>query len=81
MDRQEKDVRGDPSRYLVGASLTLADVTAASLLAPLVAPEGSPYWGTGGSPVMQERRSALRSRVAGKWVTERYAKDRHARAS
>jgi len=77
IERLEQLIDGDPDRYLVGSSLTLADVTAASLLAPLVAPPGSPWSGTYDVPaVLVPRREALRARPAGRWVTARYAKDR-----
>ena len=39
----ERELQNDPSRYLVGSSLTLADITAASLLSPIARVEGSPY--------------------------------------
>ncbi|MGZ3458099.1 MAG: glutathione S-transferase family protein, partial [Archangium sp.] len=43
LDRLEREIQGDPSRYLVGSSLSIADIAAASLYGPLVAAEGSPY--------------------------------------
>jgi len=80
--RIEELIDGDPSRYLVGNRLTLADVTAASLLAPLVAPPTSPWGGEYALPsVVPARRAALRGRPAGQWVMARYAGDRPARAN
>jgi glutathione S-transferase len=75
----EEAVDGDPGRYLVGDALTLADVTAASLLGPLVGPPGSP-WAELDRPIpgFDARREEMRQRVAGKWVIERYARDRPA---
>ncbi|HEX3594538.1 MAG TPA: glutathione S-transferase [Polyangiaceae bacterium] len=77
VDRLEQLIDGDPARYLVGNGLTLADVTAASLLAPLVAPPGSPWAGEYSVPsVLPALREALRRRPAGKWIFARYAADR-----
>jgi glutathione S-transferase len=76
--RLEDETGGDPSRYLVGSSLTLADITAASTLAAIVSPPGSPYESEPGSisRSVTEMRRALRERPAGRWVIERYKKDR-----
>ncbi|WNG34061.1 glutathione S-transferase domain-containing protein [Archangium violaceum] len=43
LDRLDREIRGDPSRYLVGESLSIADIAAASLFGPLVGAENSPY--------------------------------------
>lgn len=75
-ERLEQLTDGDPARYLVGNGLTLADVTAASLFAPLVGPPGS-HWADMVEPAaLIARREALRARPAGQWVLTRYAKDR-----
>jgi glutathione S-transferase len=75
----EQLIDGDPNRYLVGDCLTLADVTAAALLAPLVAPPATPWADFPAEPqVFQPRRAALRARPAGRWVLARYARDRPA---
>lgn len=77
VDRLEAELHDEPSRYLVGNQLTVADVTAASLLGPLVAPPGSPWADTEDAPpAVISRRETLRARVAGRWVLERYAHDR-----
>ncbi|HEX4335629.1 MAG TPA: glutathione S-transferase [Polyangiaceae bacterium] len=77
VERLEQQIDGNPDRYLVGDRLTLADLTAASLLGPLVAPPGSPWAGEYALPApIPPRREALRARPAGKWVAARYAKDR-----
>jgi glutathione S-transferase len=77
-DRLEHETGGDPSRYLVGGALTLADITAASLFAPLVAPPESPYARTPSDlpPSVEAMGRALRDRPAGRWVMERYRLDR-----
>jgi len=77
IERLENTLEQDPNRYLVGHVLTLADVTAAALLAPVVGPPGSPWSDVDLLPepvvAMRER---LRNRVAGQWVLQRYARDR-----
>lgn len=77
VDKLEQLIDGDPERHLVGNGLTLADVTAASLLGPLVAPPSSPW--PIDQPVPESfaaRREALRGRPAGKWLLNRYTRDR-----
>ncbi|MCK0154952.1 glutathione S-transferase family protein [Alcanivorax sp. S6407] len=65
--------------YLVGDQLTLADVAAASLLAPLLSPAGTP-WDiideNSHPPALQVQLQKLRERPAGQWVMARYAGDR-----
>ncbi|HEX7671563.1 MAG TPA: glutathione S-transferase family protein [Polyangiaceae bacterium] len=76
-DRLEELVGGDPRRHLVGEAFTLADLTAASLLGPLVGPPQSPWADLPDAPpAVVARREEMRSRVAGQWVMERYARDR-----
>jgi glutathione S-transferase len=79
-DRIEQLIDGDPSRHLLGGGLTLADVRAASLLAPIVGPPASPWTGVDGPPLLPVRREALRARPAGQWVLARYAQDRPAKS-
>lgn len=65
--------------YLVADRLTLADITAASLLAPLVTPPGTP-WDVFDestlSPALQKKLNDMRERPAGQWVLARYRSDR-----
>jgi len=75
-DRLEQLTDRDPERYLVGDSLTLADVTAASLLGPLVGPPGSPWDLPLDVPELVELRGAIRARPCGNWILARYARDR-----
>lgn len=77
--RIEQLTDGDPNRHLVGDGLTLADITAASLLAPLVGPPDSPWTGVAGPAVLPVRREVLRARPVGQWVLARYANDRPAK--
>jgi glutathione S-transferase len=68
----ERETGGDPARYLVGDSLTLADVTAASLLCGLVAPEGSPYAGMDFPEEARALGEEVAKRPAGAWIAARY---------
>jgi glutathione S-transferase len=80
LDRVERETGGDPARYLVGDALSIADITAASLLGPLLAPPGSPWArtaGPGAPAPIRELRTALASRPAWAWAHARYARDRH----
>jgi glutathione S-transferase len=79
LDRLEREIQGDPSRFLVGSSLSIADITAASLYGPLLAVEGSPYAARPGEVVpkaIAELRAAVTARPAGQWVLRRYQEDR-----
>jgi glutathione S-transferase len=79
LDRLERQIDGDPSRYLVGNSLSLADITAASLYGPLVAPANSPWKerpGVAYPSAATELRAQVRARPGGQWVLRRYEQDR-----
>jgi glutathione S-transferase len=80
LERLEREIQGDPSRYLVGDRLSIADITAAALYSPLMRPEGSPYAPRQGEhmPCQLERmREELLTRPAGQWFVRRYREDRH----
>ena len=79
LDRLEREIQGDPSRYLVGPSLSIADIAAASLYGSLLASPGSPYKSRPGEiapPVIAELCAAVLARPAGQWVLRRYQEDR-----
>ena len=76
LDRLETLTGGDPARYLVGDRLTLADVTAASLLAPMIGPPGTPWSADPEMPELRAIREQVRARPAGRWIMARYAQDR-----
>jgi glutathione S-transferase len=79
LERLEREIQGDPSRYLAGASLSIADITVASLYGPLIAAEGSPYAARPGEvppPAIAELRAAVLARPAGQWLLRRYREDR-----
>ncbi|MFL5346114.1 MAG: glutathione S-transferase family protein [Hyalangium sp.] len=80
LDRLERELQNDPSRYLVGSSLTVADITAASLLSPIARPEGSPYPSRADMPppkAMAQLAEELRARPAGQWLLRVYQQHRH----
>ena len=63
----------------MGDAFTLADIAAASLLAPLVSPAGTPWdmFEEGSLPAaLRKQLDDLRERPAGQWVLARYAEDR-----
>lgn len=75
----EKVLARGSGAYLVGEQLTLADITAASLLAPLMAPPNSPWdlFQEGSLPAaLQKQFEDFRQRPAGQWVLARYRQDR-----
>ncbi|MBB2495806.1 glutathione S-transferase family protein [Aquipseudomonas ullengensis] len=77
LDLIEQRIGGDPSRYLVGERLSLADVSAAALFAPLFTPAGTPWEGIAGhNQQTQNFLDQLFARPAGQWVLRRYAVDR-----
>jgi glutathione S-transferase len=73
----ESRIQGDPSRYLVGDQLSLADISAAALFAPLFTPAGTAWEGIGGHDAKtQAFLDELHAHPAGQWVMRRYAEDR-----
>ncbi len=73
----ESRIQGDPSRYLVGDQLSLADISAAALFAPLFTPAGTPWEGIAGHDAKtQAFLDELHAHPAGQWVLRRYAEDR-----
>ena len=73
----ESRIQGDPSRYLVGEQLSLADISAAALFAPLFTPAGTPWAGIAGHDgKTQAFLDELHAHPAGQWVLRRYAADR-----
>lgn len=77
LDLIEQRIGNDPARYLVGERLSLADVSAAALYAPLFTPTGTPWDGIAGHDAETQRfLDQLYARPAGQWVLRRYAEDR-----
>jgi glutathione S-transferase len=74
LDRLEAELR--PSGYLVGDAFSVADLTAAALVSPLLMPEEFPYpWPPIPEPVARWRRSHL-GRPAFAWAAEMYRRHR-----
>jgi glutathione S-transferase len=75
MDRVERELR--PSGYLAADRFTVADLTAAALLSPIVRPLESPYQPTVAIPQpLAEIRASLSSHRAYQWTLEIYLKHR-----
>ena len=71
MDRLESELQ--PSGYLVGDGFTVADLTAAALFTPVLAPPQRPYAPpTLAAPILALREE-LSGRPGGEWVTRMYA--------
>ena len=74
MDRVEAELQS--SGYLVGDGFSVADLTAAALFTPVIAPPERPYAPRTMAAPMLELREELSSRPGGEWVTEMYARHR-----
>lgn len=74
MDRIEAELQ--PSGYLVGDAFGVADLTAAALFTPLIAPPQRPYVPATVAPRVLEVREELEARPGGQWVLEMYARHR-----
>lgn len=75
----EDIIANDASAFLVGDRLTLADIAGASLLAPVVAPPGSPWDFINRDdlpPALRQELARLRDRPAGQWVLYQYQHNR-----
>jgi glutathione S-transferase len=80
LDRIEAEV--GPSGYLVGDRFTVADLTGAALLSPLVAPPEFPYpLPKPAPPPMTEFRDSVAGRGAFQWVLEMYRRHRGSSAA
>jgi len=75
LDRVEAELQ--PSGYLVGDRFTVADLTAAALLSPLVLPPEFPYPLPAAPPEsIASFRASLAGRPAFRWVEEMYRRHR-----
>lgn len=79
MDRIEAALDGGD--YLVGDSFTVADLAGASLLTPLICPEGREYPPASAPERVLEVREELEARIGGQWVHEMYARHRGSRSA
>jgi glutathione S-transferase len=73
-DRLEREIR--PSGYLAGDAFSVADLTAAALLAPLTGAPGFPYAMPPLPPAAQAFRDRYAARPGFKWATEMYRRHR-----
>lgn len=77
LDYIETLLAGNPEQYLVDDRFTLADLTAATMLAPLIGPPGSPWSDERlGIEIDRSGRDMYRQRVAGRWVMNMYGRHR-----
>jgi glutathione S-transferase len=76
MDRLEAELGS--REYLVGDSFTVADLTAAALFTPLLAPAERPWAPKRLAPILMAVREELDARPGGRWVHEIYARHRGA---
>ena len=74
MDRLESELQ--PSGYLVGDGFTVADLTAAALYTPLIAPPERPYVPPTMPAPLLELREELTARSGADWIFEMYARHR-----
>ena len=74
MDRLESEL-GDGD-YLVGDSFGVADLTAAALFTPLLAPAERPYLPRVHAPEILEFRAELEARPGGRWIHDMYRRHR-----
>ncbi|HET7054669.1 MAG TPA: glutathione S-transferase family protein [Solirubrobacterales bacterium] len=77
LDRLDRELEASGGEYLVGDAFSVADLTAASLFYPLVAPEGAPLPADQPMPEPFERfRAPLRERRGFKWVADMFRRHR-----
>ena len=76
MGRLEAELQ--PSGYLVGDAFTVADLTAAALFTPVLAPPERPFAPRAVTAPVQELRDELAARPGGAWVAEMYHRHRGA---
>lgn len=70
MDRIEAELQ--PSGYLVGDWFSVADLAAAALFTPLIAPPYRPYLPATFPAALQPLREELTARRGGRWIHEMY---------
>jgi glutathione S-transferase len=74
MDRIEAELQ--PSGYLVGDRFSVADLSAAALFTPLIAPPHRPYMPATFPAALQPLRDELTARRGGRWIHEMYERHR-----
>jgi glutathione S-transferase len=74
MDRLERELGS--SDYMVGDRFSVADLTAAALFTPIVAPPERPYAPAWAPKPLLDLREELEARPGGRWIHEMYARHR-----
>ncbi len=74
MDRLEREI--GPSGYLVGDRFSVADLAAAALFTPVLAPPQRPHLPRTLPPEVLALREELTARPGGRWVFDMYARHR-----
>lgn len=72
----EKWLEGNPENYLVGNTFTLADLTAASMLAPLIGPDLSPWSNSHLPDEAKKLREQIKDKLVTQWVLRIYSQYR-----
>lgn len=72
----EKWLDGDPKNYLVGNTFTLADLTAASMLAPLIRPNLSPWSNNHLPDEIHPLQEQIQNSIVTEWVLRIYSQYR-----
>lgn len=76
LDRIEAELARGPGDFLVGSGFSVADLTAAALLYPLVLPPEGP-WQAVRTAAFEELQSTVRERPAFRWVEETFRRYRY----
>lgn len=78
LERLEAELAAGDGEFLVGEELSVADITAASLFYPVIAPPGSPLPPDQPRPPALERfRASIGERPGLRWVERTYRRHRH----
>jgi glutathione S-transferase len=76
LDRLEAELETGGGEFMVGGAFSVADLTAASLLYPIVNPPEGPSVIPNGNPELEEFFGPLRERPGGRWIGEMFARHR-----
>jgi glutathione S-transferase len=78
LDRLDAELAANGGEFLVGESLSVADVTAASLFYPIVGPDEGPLAADSPTPpALESFRDELKDRPGYVWVEETFRRHRH----
>jgi glutathione S-transferase len=76
VDRLEAELEAGGGEYMVGGEFSVADLTAASLLYPIVNPPEGPSIIPDGNAELEDFFGPLRERPGGRWIGEMFARHR-----